>query len=183
MRSVVQALRQLLQPPEFRISRPAVPDEVLVAMRKIAEQAESAASHSGKDDGGELSFLADVATGIWRLRQRMLDPATKEPKEPFQREFRHVEAMWDALEAAGVAILDQTGQPFDPGLSLRVAEWVPAQGIQRSRIQETLKPTVYFKDKHIQQGEVIVETPAQNAAGSKQAGSAAESSQLPLTKE
>jgi hypothetical protein len=111
------------------------------------------------NDAQHLLKLADLATTIWRLRQRMRLPGTDVPSEQFSRAYRDLEAVCDALSALKLEIHDHTGKPFDPGQSLRVAEWVTVAGLDHQRVQETIKPTIYFGGNRIQQGIVIVATP------------------------
>jgi hypothetical protein len=111
------------------------------------------------DDKQHLLKLADLATTVWRLRQRMRPPGTEAPSEQFSRAYRDLDAVCDALSALGLEIHDHTGKLFDPGQSLRVAEWVTIAGLEQQRVHETIKPTIYFLGNRIQQGIVIVETP------------------------
>ncbi|MHA2616630.1 MAG: hypothetical protein V2G48_07550 [bacterium JZ-2024 1] len=107
----------------------------------------------------ELRFLADIGTSLWRMKQKMVKPGTNQPLEEMQRPFRHLESAWDALIQAGVEIQDHTDKPFDPGMSLKVVCYQPTPGIERERVIETIKPTVYFRGRQIQMGEVIVGRP------------------------
>jgi hypothetical protein len=106
-----------------------------------------------------LRLLADVSTGLWRLRRRLIDSGTGQPREEMRRAYRDLQFTWDALLQAGVEILDHTGEPFDAGLSLSVLAYQPTEGIQREQVIETVKPTVYWNKQWIQMGEVIVGMP------------------------
>jgi len=44
-------------------------------------------------------------------------------------------------------------------MSLKVISFQPTPGLGRERVIETIKPTIYFKGKAIQMGEVIVGRP------------------------
>jgi hypothetical protein len=100
-------------------------------------------------------LLADLATGLWRLRRRLLDQST----EPMRRCLRDVEALCDRLRDEEVEIQDHTEALYDPSLSLRVAAFQPMPGLEQERVVETLKPTVYWRRERIQTGEVIVGIP------------------------
>jgi hypothetical protein len=106
------------------------------------------------DDLGRL--LADLATGLWRLRRRMLDPATGEPLEAQRRFLREVDALCERLLDEAVEIQDHTGSLYDSTLSLNVAAFQPTPGLEHDRVVETLKPTVYWRQQRIKIGEVIV---------------------------
>ncbi len=103
--------------------------------------------------------LADLATSVWRLRQRFVVPGSEQPREEFRRPFRDVQALWDTLAQAGVEILDHTGSAYDAGQSLKVLAFQPTPGLDRERVVETVKPTIYLASQWIQMGEVIVGQP------------------------
>jgi hypothetical protein len=105
-------------------------------------------------------LLADLATGVWRLRQRITTPDGEKHREEMRRVARDVESMWDTLQQAGVEVLDHTGALYDPGQALTVLAFQPTDGIDRERIVETVKPTVYYQGNWLVMGEVIVGTPA-----------------------
>jgi hypothetical protein len=104
------------------------------------------------------AMLADIATGLWRLRRRLVD-ATGEPLEVMRRPLRDVEMLLSRLREENIEVQDHTGSAYDPSLSLRVAAFQPVPGIENDRILETLKPTVYHHQERIQVGEVIVGIP------------------------
>ena len=107
----------------------------------------------------DARFAAAVATGLWRMRNRMVEPGTDRPLPDLRPLFRHLEATWDALTSAGIEIQSHDGDIADPGLSLSVVAYQPTPGLDRDRIVETIRPTVYLGGRIIQQGEVIVGTP------------------------
>jgi hypothetical protein len=157
--------RQWRHPREFRIPRMPWPEELIAALDRFAAQASTGAS-AAQPDAAPPAFLADVCTGLWRLRQRMLQPGTDRPFDEMKRAYRHLESTFDALAQAGVEIIDHTGAPFDAGLAIKVIAYQPTAGVTRERVVETLRPTVYFKQQRIQMGEVIVAAPEAVDAGS-----------------
>jgi hypothetical protein len=114
----------------------------------------------GSENDNIGNLLADLATGLWRLRRRMLDPSTGEPLDEMRRALRDVDALCDRLREERIEIQDHTGALYDPTLSLRVAAFQPTPGLEQDRVLETLKPTVYWRQQRIQTGEVIVGIPA-----------------------
>lgn len=160
------ALRQALQPREFRITAAALPADWLALLeRRLQPPAAAVPAPAPKGDEHtrdreQLRLLADLATGLWRLRPRLLEPGTTQPREGLKRAWRDVEALGDLLAGAGVRVIDHTGQDYDPGQVLEVAARVPVPGLRRDRVQETVRPTVYVGDRHVQVGQVLVETPA-----------------------
>lgn len=161
------ALRQALQPREFRIAPAALPADWLALLERrlqppppAAAPAPAPAGDERSRDREQLRLLADLATGLWRLKPRLLEPGTDRPREGMKRAWRDVEALGDLLAGAGVRVIDHTGHDYDPGQVLEVAARVPVPGLRRDRVQETVRPTVYIGDRHVQVGQVLVEVPA-----------------------
>jgi hypothetical protein len=160
---VLGSLRQLAFPREFRIQATTRSVDILKHAGLIHEFLSAAERQmppavEGTDDG--LSrMLADIATGLWRMRRRMLDSETGQPREEMRRVYRQMEATWDALSQAGVEIVDHTDKPYDGGLLLKAIAFQPTSGIERDVIIETIRPSIYFKDQRVQIGEVVIGTP------------------------
>jgi hypothetical protein len=162
-REIRAALRQLRFPASFRIPAVLWPEAALETLDELAKSASSAAvlHREGPEttSAERMSLLADVATGLWRLRQKMLEPGAERPLPEMRRAYRHLQSVWDVLSDAGIEICDYTGMNFDSGMSLNVVAHQPAATAERERIIETVKPSIYFKSQRIQLGDVIVETP------------------------
>ncbi|WP_242884325.1 hypothetical protein [Actinomadura litoris] len=157
------ALRQWRWPREFRIHRAQWPDEILAAFTELtaaaepppeAADAEPLPSVPDQVPGLAGRSLADVATSVWRLHVR-----SASLPEAMRSTTRQVEKAWDTLVQAGVEIKDHLGEPFDSGLSISVVAFQPTPGLERERVIETIRPSVYFGDQRIQMAEVIVGTP------------------------
>jgi molecular chaperone GrpE (heat shock protein) len=120
---------------------------------RIAIQVSAAKDFINRDSISELS------THMWRMGKRLVDQKSGRPLEETRKVFRHYEACIDTLKKAGIEILDHTGEPFDAGLSLQVLTYQPTEGLDRDRVIETVRPTVYLGEDRIQMGVVIVGTP------------------------
>lgn len=103
--------------------------------------------------------MASLATQVWRARNRVIDPATGEPREEMRRIHRHVEGALEALTQLGLVINDWVNQPYDSGLPVKVLTFQPASEVQRDTVLEATRPTVLWKDRLLQMGEVIVGIP------------------------
>lgn len=103
--------------------------------------------------------LASLATQVWRARNRIIDPETGEPREDMRRIHRHVEGAMETFAQMGVVINDWVKQPYDAGLPVKVLTFQPASEVQRDTVLEAVKPTVIWKDRLMQMGEVIVGIP------------------------
>ena len=81
-------LRQMMFPAEFRIPEAPWPEDAIEQLERIADQL---AKPAGADKGGEeprsatahQAFLAEIGTGLWRLRQKMVQPGTDRPLRGF----------------------------------------------------------------------------------------------------
>jgi hypothetical protein len=89
----------------------------------------------------------------------MLEPGTDRPLDEMRRAYRHLESVMDVAREAGLEIQDHTGAPFHSGMALQVLAFQPTPGVQREKVEETIKPTIYLNGTMIQMGEVIVATP------------------------
>ena len=120
-------------------------------------------------DADVIRLFKATATAVWKLKGRMLNIETGEPKDDFRKIWRHVETIGDALTEIGVETIDWTGRPYDDGMSLKVIAWEKDASLKRATITETLLPTTRFKRGdgvyQIQQGEVVVSDPAGEAQG------------------
>lgn len=159
---IVASVRQLLHPPQFRIAPPpaevALLEEAHRLLRELPEAPSSQETAVAQGDANE-QLLARIATGLWRLRERMVDPATRQPKDEVRRAYRHLESLWDTLGEFGVEIQDHADEPFDSGMALIVLSYEHDPTASRETVKETVKPTVYLRERCIQRGEVIVASP------------------------
>ena len=155
----ITSLRQWMYPKEFRIEAKAWPSELSVAMEQLVNSLATPAQPA--QDDVQIGMLADVGTGLWRLRQKMLQPGSEQPLEEMRRAYRHLESTLDALGRANIRIQDHTGDLIPEGgiPNLKVLAYQPMPGVTHNQVQETIKPTIYYKDRMIQMGEVIVSVP------------------------
>lgn len=165
--SIAQHVRQLGQPAEFIIKPTTGPskEEALETIRQLlsALHLDQSKTHDDTPDPQLLkllSLLPELATGIWRARQRMLAPGkTDEPRDEMRRAFRPLDATFQYLLQAGIEIVDRTNQPYIAGLREKVIAFEPTDGISTDTVIETIKPTILFQNVLLQLGEIIVGTP------------------------
>ena len=165
LRETIDNLKQwLYYPQEFRIGTPEYHSlsESLQALADLTERTSTSFQTASTREEGLLDMAADVGTLVWRIQQRLA--ATDELPKPLQKLSRDVERTWDALTQGGIEIKDHTGGDYEGGMALRVVASQPVTGLTRRQIIETLKPTIYYKDKIIQMGEVIVGVPEETRA-------------------
>ena len=161
-------IRQLLVPAELRISE-GYPDherELLATavehfLRNWPPPPQPPPTHN---DLERLPFLADVATGLWRMRRNMVPRgATRlieaRPIEEMRKPFRWLVSVWDTLSENGIEIQDHTGDRFDSGQVLKASAFEPTSGIAEETVIDTIKPSVYLNGQLIQMGDVVVGVP------------------------
>lgn len=160
MQNLLRSVRQWRYPREFRIEAPAWNDEIQPELQRLIDALSTPLpAPIVFDEETYAHVLAEVATGMWRLREKMLQPGTDQPLEEMRRAYRSFESAWDALMEAGITMQDHTNSFFNAGMFLRVLAFQPTPGIQRETVIQTMRPSVYYKQQLIQPGEVIVGTP------------------------
>ena len=89
----------------------------------------------------------------------MVDPKTGAPREETRRLYRHIEGALEALTGMGVRLSDWIDQPYDAGLPVKVLSFQPTPEVTRDTVIEAVRPAVFWQDRLLQVGEVIVGIP------------------------
>ena len=110
----------------------------------------------------DSAFFIDLGCATWKLYEKMFDRQTGEAHTEFRQLARHVTTIRERLGELGLQIQDHTGKPFDSGQSLEVLAFQPTDGIAEEAVVETVRPTLYFRERRILKGQVIVGTPVKN---------------------
>ena len=149
----------LRYPQEFRIGTPKYLElaESLEVLTDSLKHHPISLQMISENEEELIDMAADIGTLVWRVQRRLA--AIGELPKQLQRVSRDVESTWDALTQRGIEIKDHTGRDYDAGMALRVITSQPVADLARQQIIETLKPTIYYRDKIIQMGEVIVGIP------------------------
>lgn len=168
------ALRQWRFPQALRIKPPEASADLDALVQTVRSAVEAAGADGGNGSEPALSErdLAGIATGLWRARRRMLQPGTDRPRSEVRQAFRHVQSTWDALAAAEVVVQDHDGERYGTGLALEVLAFQPDDDLTAEQVLETVRPSVYFRGRTLQVGQVIVGTPG--ADGHEPEGNEAE---------
>ncbi len=150
---------------QVRFPEPPV-EEALTALRRLEAslrelpaQPPAPAGPSADDTEGLAAAFGGLATQVWRAYGKTVDPATGQPREEMRRVHRHIEGALHVLKQMGLTINDWVNQPYDAGLPVKVLTFQPAPGVVRDTILETVRPTVMWKNRLVQLGEVVVGTP------------------------
>ena len=166
----LHSFRQYLVPAEFRIQAGAYSKDVRTDLTKAVEHFMKnwpppvVAPSPVARDSGRLLFLADVGTGLWRLRRTMIpadSPRFMEarPLEGIRKSFNWLVSVWDVLKENGLEIQDHTGNVYREGQDLKVPAFEPTPGLTVETVINTIKPSIYLDGKMIQMGEVVVGVP------------------------
>lgn len=170
--SVKGTVMQSVQPRPIQISlyQNQIGTEMLNAMMalmkqngpdssQLTERTREISSRYEKILQKQMTVIASVCTGLWRIQQNYSQIPTEEMPDKVRRSNRHLESIMDTLTQSGFTIKDHVREPYDPGMFLNVVAYEPTDGLRREIVIETIKPSVYWEDKCIQSGEVIVGTP------------------------
>jgi hypothetical protein len=162
--NLISKLRQLQFPKEFRIDTDEIKlnhnNEFMQLITSLNDLLKTNTTSSNDDNRETNKLIAEISTGLWRLKNKMIDPKSKKPLEEMSRAYRHLDSVWTAIENSGVEIINHDGDIFDSGKSLKALAFEPAAGVERETVIETVKPSIYKNKLCIQMGEVIVGTPA-----------------------
>jgi hypothetical protein len=114
---------------------------------------------TGSKAGIDMDFLAEIAIGLWRLKRSLLLEIPGVADIKTKRSWKYLERLFSHLELREITIQDKTGEPYDPGMSLRVVSAEQRPDLNRELIVETITPTVFCRKNIIHAGEVIVGKP------------------------
>jgi hypothetical protein len=103
--------------------------------------------------------IGNLATHVWRAKNKMVDAKTGLPHEETKRAYRHVEAAIEALQQLEVTMQDWLHQSYDAGLPVKVLTFQPTPGLTRDTVVEVIRPAVIWKNQLLQLGEVVVGIP------------------------
>jgi hypothetical protein len=170
LKRIKETLQQLKYRPALRISRPeesplpgSTEKQILEQLRLISAEFARLGEADGKSQEQDtrplLRTYADLGTSWWRLARKMLRPGTDRPLDEMKGIFTFVESLRDVIEELGIQVIDHTGKEIPQNLSLEVLAYQEKPGLTKDRVSETVRPTVYYKDRMIQMGRVYVDTP------------------------
>jgi hypothetical protein len=115
----------------------------------------------GRDDATiDQDLLAEVAIALWRL-ERIVGAESAD-----DRAAMVVSRLQTRLQQAGYLVEDRTGQPYDPGMPLKVLGSVTGAHAGTPVILQTASPAVLRNGRILRAGEVIVGSADGDAAAS-----------------
>lgn len=163
LKRIEQELRQRQYHPAFRIAPPDWDEQARDQLQQLLAELDSAAptpagERSPTPDPVNEQALASAVTSLWRA-ERKLRADGGEIAARSQQARRYLGRCRAALTDADVVVYDHDGDRFHPGRSLEVVAFQDDPGVAVETIVQTVRPTVYFRDKRIQTGQVIVGCP------------------------
>lgn len=156
-------LRQQQFDPEFQIGKPSRANDIIAKIDPVIELVKNHINHSKPEQGKEyaelLKLISDMSSNVWRVKQKIVDSTTGEPIEEFRKIHRPVDKIFSSLEEMGIQVIDRTNQKYITGMNEKVLTFEPDARFTCEVIIETVKPTIIYKEKVLQQGEIIVGIP------------------------
>lgn len=156
------AARQWLQPPEFRIEVPDLPEDTSQPPRNLAAPVRHPTSENSAErqkSAGLREAIAQLATAVWRIQRSLKRLQSTAPTDDLRGLERHVNSCFDLFHEYGIEVRDDAGQKFTPGMALDVLAFQPLADISQDTIVETIRPSVLYQDELLQRGEVVVAVP------------------------
>lgn len=109
--------------------------------------------------GAFLAKLIPVVDSLWKADARWSKADPSEQGGGLKHLGRNLKAGLDSLHSAGFEVKDHTNERYVEGTRIEVLAFQPVDGIAFSMVIETLKPTIYFMDRLVRPGQVIVGKP------------------------
>ena len=131
----------------------------IAATKPSPAQPEARAATPSDAKTDYFQMLVSVATNVWRARNEVRNAQTGQFSEEMQHLEYHIDAIYQSLATFGIEVHDHTGNEYDETQSLVVVNTIPTAGLDRTRVCETLLPSVYWNNRLLQNGEVNIATP------------------------
>jgi hypothetical protein len=170
LNSIMVSLNQLLYDKHYRIHKNHLDPKVQKAIVWLVSQGLTAEPRRAReplnaDTKQMYNLIANIVTSLWRVRRKLAQGSEDGANKIISK---HIESAFDTLATAKVKVKDHTGEKYVSGMSLKVVAFQPNPELKFEKITETIKPTIIYKDLLLQRGEVIVETPGNEATSQSQ---------------
>lgn len=109
-------------------------------------------------DASELTFSMDLisslAIELWRLEKR-IDKAKSSIDSSITDQIQRIK---DIFRKQEIEICEHTGADYNDGMSIKALHFEEVDNVPvgKMKVIETVKPSIYFKEKIISHGEVLV---------------------------
>ncbi len=168
---MLRRIKQYKHPKEFRIKnnrlREKGVEELYQLVAKAYGQHQYVLQSSQKDnhdkfdtDKALIKCIVELSIIIWRMQKKISNlESIKENESEFRWLFRLVNNGLDALNQNGIEISDHNNELNTGGEAYSVIAYQAEKGLSEERVIETIEPSIYYNDKLIKRGEVIVGRP------------------------
>ncbi|MBI3248807.1 MAG: hypothetical protein HYZ50_20080 [Deltaproteobacteria bacterium] len=173
--SILESLRQMWFPAEFRIAPPNLLLDIGTKVQTVApldpvvqpeEQLPTPPDSSRSDQ-----LVAEFATCLWYLKTKHFkqawdDTETANDDPRVRRALIRLNKSIDALKAGGFEVQDPTNKRYPPGSegTMQPIQLLPTAGLTFDMVSETVAPIIYRDDRLIQRGQVFVAVPQEKPA-------------------
>ena len=113
-----------------------------------------------------VSCCLEMVIHAWRAERRMKDRATGEVRDEYRLVYRNIAGIQESLSAMGFHVKDREGEAYDYGLPEKVVAAEKRAGLSREIVTETIRPSVFFRDQLVREGEIIIAVPDDAAPSS-----------------
>lgn len=164
-------LNQLKYPREFKIKPASLSDEDVKGLYELLKMLpdldnaksdiEAKSSEDHADNKQLLKIIVELLVIFWRMEKRIdqLKNANTIESDNYYKIIRYLSNAQDVLSKNDFEISDHANEINTGGEAYKVIAYQPEESFTEERVIETIKPTIYFKNKILQRGEVIVGQP------------------------
>ncbi|MEN6388958.1 MAG: hypothetical protein ABFD04_00960 [Syntrophomonas sp.] len=104
-------------------------------------------------------LVSEIGTGLWRIRQKLALVQAGPSVQEMRSTIRALESTWDRLVNLGIEVQDHGGETVSGGEAWKIIAFETNSGCVQEQVIETVQPTIFYKGKKVQNGEVIVGRP------------------------
>jgi hypothetical protein len=148
--------RQLGHHRTFRIPPPVWDESAHERLARLLTEAGFAAAPEPLPALDEKA-LVTAATNLWRAERRL---ATQRQDPGSRQAGRYLRTTRTALAEAGLVVQDHDGEAFHSGRSIEVLLFRDDPSLTVETVLETVRPSIYLLERHIQMAQVIVGCPS-----------------------
>jgi hypothetical protein len=146
-KEIRETAKLLTFPTVIEISEKAIPNDEINQVQNTLKETELKKV---------LHTLVTISTALWRIKTKLDNETINGLPQQLRHLPRHIQAAWDALSSGAIEIKDPTGKPYVPGMAVNVIAFQPTEGVTFKFILETIKPSIFYRDRLIQRADVIV---------------------------
>ena len=133
------------------------PVDLPAEARQMAELIKSTSENDVASDDELRIACTDIVILAWRLKKRLEQTSEESAESKILQ--RHVSGIISTLGSIGFVARDREGEKYDYGLPEKVVVAEKRPGISGEMVAETIRPSVFYKDRLIRAGEIVIAVP------------------------